>query len=209
MKDEVLRMANEVDNTDLEGGHNFTISEPQLVTVKMFDRDYHITSDQPQLVALLVDEINREAKKLKDSSPVSMGPGHFDWPVQVAFQLALGRFKALESYNALKRQVDSEADKMSRRINSGLRDMEVEKVAHRFKSDLSDLDDLGLESAPIATRMAAGLDAQETEKLAQRITAGLDEIETEKLAARVSAGLNKLEVDAEQIAQRLLSIELE
>ena len=206
MKDEILRMANEVDNTDLEGGHNFTISEPQLVTVKMFDRDYHITSDQPQLVALLVDEINREAKKLKDSSPVSMGPGHFDWPVQVAFQLALGRFKALESYNALKRQVDSEADKMSRRINSGLREMEVEKTTHSFSSDL---DDLGFESAPLATRLAAGLDAQETEKLAKRITAGLDELETEKLAERVSAGLDKLEIEAEQIAQRLLNIKLE
>lgn len=190
----------------MEAGEKFAVGESHLVTVKMFEREYQIQSDQPQLVELLVDEINREAKKLKESSPVKMGPGHFDWPVQVAFRLALSRFKALEAYNTLKRQIDAETDKMTRRINTGLQDMEVEKITMCINNDLADLE---LDNNHAQAHPVAGLDDQETEKLALRITADLDNLDTDQLAERVSAGLDKLDVDAEKIARRLMDINLD
>ncbi len=97
-----------------------SFGEPRLVTVTMFDREYQIKTDQPQLVELLADEINREARKLRDLNPAKMGPGHFDWPVQVAFNLALARFRSLEAYNTLKAQVESDAEKMAGRIAATL-----------------------------------------------------------------------------------------
>ena len=99
---------------------SISFGEPRLVTVKMFDREYQIKTDQPQLVELLADEINREARKLRELNPAKMGPGHFDWPVQVAFSMALARFRSLEAYNTLKAQVESDADKMAARIAASL-----------------------------------------------------------------------------------------
>ena len=116
----------------------FSFGEPRLVTVKMFDRDYQIKTDQPQLVELLAAEVNREARKLRDASPAQMGPGHFDWPVQVAFQLALSRFRTQEEYNTLKAQIDSEAEKMAERITATLDQAEAEKMAQRIKADLDE-----------------------------------------------------------------------
>ena len=93
---------------------------PRLVTVRMFEREYQIKSSQPELVELLAAEINREAKKLRELDPARMGPGHFDWPVQVAFSLALSRYHTQEDYNTLKAQVDLESEKMSELLASSL-----------------------------------------------------------------------------------------
>ncbi|MDR1045778.1 MAG: cell division protein ZapA [Candidatus Adiutrix sp.] len=117
---------------------SISFGEPRLVTVKMFDREYQIKTDQPQLVELLAAEVNREARKLRDSSPAQMGPGHFDWPVQVAFQLALSRFRTQEEYNTLKAQIDSEAERMAERITATLDQAEAEKMVQRIKADLDD-----------------------------------------------------------------------
>ena len=106
--------------------------------MRMFDREYHIRSDQPQLVELLAAEINREARKLQELSPAKMGPGHFDWPVQVAFSMALSRYKTQEAYNTLKSQIDSEAEKMAERISATLDQAEAEKMARRIRADLED-----------------------------------------------------------------------
>ncbi len=182
---------------DLGGTDIFAAGEPRLVSVRMFDREYQIKSDQPQLVELLADEINREAKKLQEMSPVKMGPGHFDWPVQVAFRLALSRFRAVEAYNTLKRQVDAEAEKMARRINSGLDEMEAERLARRITADF-DENELGGGAPPL------GLSETETGKLARRITAGLDDLEADQLARRFTGGLGQVEAEAEKIAQRLM-----
>lgn len=105
---------------------SISFGEPRMVTVKMFDREYQIKTDQPQLVELLADEINREAKKLRELNPAKMGPGHFDWPVQVAFSMALARFRSLEAYNTLKAQVESGADKMAARIAASLGESDSE-----------------------------------------------------------------------------------
>ena len=97
-----------------------TFGVPRMVTVRMFEREYQIKSSQPELVELLAAEINREAKKLRELDPTRMGPGHFDWPVQVAFRLALSRFNTQEEYNTLKAQVDMESDRMAEMLASGL-----------------------------------------------------------------------------------------
>jgi len=99
---------------------------PRMVTVRMFEREYQIKSTQPELVELLAAEINREAKKLREIDPARMGPGHFDWPVQVAFRLALSRFNTQEEYNTLKAQVDMESDRMADMLASGLLDGEFD-----------------------------------------------------------------------------------
>jgi uncharacterized protein (DUF111 family) len=103
-----------------EAGADMLLGESRLVAVKMFERDYQIMSDQPELVELLAAEINREARRLRDINPAKMGPGHFDWPVQVAFRLALGRYRTQEAYNTLKAQVDDDAGKLSERILASL-----------------------------------------------------------------------------------------
>ncbi|MDR0881114.1 MAG: cell division protein ZapA [Candidatus Adiutrix sp.] len=110
--------------------------EPRMVTVRMFDREYQIKSDDPQLVELLAAEINREARKLQEAYPGKMGPGHFDWPVQVAFRLAERCFRTQESYNALKAQIDSDAENMAARITASLDQAETEKMAARIKAEL-------------------------------------------------------------------------
>lgn len=201
MTDKKLKDFTEPGPTEAGGGDIFAVGEPRMVSVRMFEREYQIKSDQPQLVALLVDEINREAKKLQEVSPIKMGPGNFDWPVQVAFQLALGRFRALEAYNTLKRQTDAEAEKMARRINSGLDDLEAERLARRITADLKEVE---MGAGRLGQRFATGLNEAETGKLAQRITAGLDDLEADKLAQRVTAELDQVEIEAERIAQRLL-----
>lgn len=119
-------------------GDQMSVGETTMVSVKMFERDYQIRSDQPQLVELLAAEINREAKKLWDAYPSQMGPGHFDWPVQVAFRLALSRFHTQEAYNTLKTQIEAEAEKMAARITASLDQAEAEKMAERIKADLGD-----------------------------------------------------------------------
>jgi len=103
-----------------EAGADPLLGEARLVAVKMFERDYQIMSDQPELVELLAAEINREARRLRDLNPAKMGPGQFDWPVQVAFRLALSRYRAQESYNTLKAQVEDDAGKLSERILASL-----------------------------------------------------------------------------------------
>ena len=110
--------------------------EPRMVTVRMFDREYQIKSDDPQLVELLAAEINREARKLQEAYPGKMGPGHFDWPVQVAFRLAESRFRTQEAYNTLKAQIDSDAENMAARITASLDQAEAEKMAARIKAEL-------------------------------------------------------------------------
>jgi len=120
------------------GGDEILLGEPRMVAVRMFDREYQIRSDQPQLVELLAAEINREARKLQELNPAKMGPGHFDWPVQVAFRLALSRYKTQEAFNTLKSQIDSEAEKMAERISATLDQAEAEKMARRIKADLDD-----------------------------------------------------------------------
>jgi len=102
------------------GGADMLLGESRLVAVKMFERDYQIMSDQPELVELLAAEINREARRLRDINPAKMGPGQFDWPVQVAFRLALSRYRAQEAYNTLKAQVEDDAGKLSERIQATL-----------------------------------------------------------------------------------------
>ena len=103
-----------------EDGVEMLQAEPCLVAVKMFERDYQIMSDQPELVELLAAEINREARRLRDINPAKMGPGHFDWPVQVAFRLALSRYRTQEAYNTLKAQVEDDAGKLADRIQTSL-----------------------------------------------------------------------------------------
>jgi hypothetical protein len=103
-----------------ENGADLIPGEPRLVAVKMFERDYQIMSDQPELVELLAAEINREARRLREINPSKMGPGHFDWPVQVAFRLALSRYHAQEALNTLKAQVEVDAGRMSERILASL-----------------------------------------------------------------------------------------
>ena len=98
------------------GETDLTLGDPRSVTVRMFEREYQIMSDQPELVELLAAEINREARKLRELNPSRMGPGHFDWPVQVAFRLALSRYRVQETFNTLKAQVEADAEKMAERI---------------------------------------------------------------------------------------------
>jgi len=103
-----------------EAGPDLLLGEPRLVAVKMFERDYQIMSDQPELVELLAAEINREARRLRELNPAKMGPGHFDWPVQVAFRLALSRYRTQEAYNTMKAQVEDDAGKLADRILASL-----------------------------------------------------------------------------------------
>jgi len=103
-----------------EAGADMLPGEPRLVAVKMFERDYQIMSDQPELVELLAAEINREARRLRELNPAKMGPGHFDWPVQVAFRLALSRYRTQEAYNTMKAQVEDDAGKLADRILASL-----------------------------------------------------------------------------------------
>lgn len=139
MSDDKLKYDNKVMPGRKSGDAAFAFGEPRMVTVRMFEREYHINSDQPQLVELLAAEINREARKLQDAYPGKMGPGHFDWPVQVAFHMALERFRTQESYNTLKAQIESEAEKMAERISASLDQAEAEKMARRIQAELDDL----------------------------------------------------------------------
>lgn len=133
------KMKNEASKPGAANGDDqMTFGEAKMVSVRMFEREYQIKSDQPQLVELLAAEINREAKKLQEAYPGQMGPGHFDWPVQVAFRLALSRFRTQEAYNTLKTQIESEAEKMAERITASLDQAEAEKMAERIKADLGD-----------------------------------------------------------------------
>ena len=103
-----------------EADADLLLGEPRLVAVKMFEREYQIMSDQPELVELLAAEINREARRLRELNPAKMGPGRFDWPVQVAFRLALSRYRTQEAYNTLKAQVEEDAQKLAERITLSL-----------------------------------------------------------------------------------------
>jgi hypothetical protein len=109
----------------VEADADIILGEPRLVAVKMFERDYQIMSDQPELVELLAAEINREARRLRDINPTQMGPGRFDWPVQVAFRLALSRYRAQEAYNSMKAQVEDDAEKLADRILASLGPAEI------------------------------------------------------------------------------------
>ncbi|MGL4208255.1 MAG: hypothetical protein ACRCTY_02590 [Candidatus Adiutrix sp.] len=82
-------------------------SDAVVVTVDMFGRTYEIKSDNPALVKLLAEKINCEAQRLKEMHP-HMGPGYFDWPVQVAFQMALGLYNSKRDLNVYKSQIDDE-----------------------------------------------------------------------------------------------------
>lgn len=139
MSDDKLKYDNKLMAGGKAGSAAFAFGEPRMVTVRMFEREYHINSDQPQLVELLASEINREARKLQEAYPGKMGPGHFDWPVQVAFHMALERFRTQETYNTLKAQIESEAEKMAERISASLDQAEAEKMARRIQAELDDL----------------------------------------------------------------------
>ena len=139
MSEEKLTYGGAASTENKDGDSDFpTLGEPRMVAVRMFEREYQIRSDQPELVELLAADINREAKKLQELSPAKMGPGHFDWPVQVAFRLALSRFKTQEAYNTLKAQIEEEAEKMAERITASLDEAEAQKIAKRITADLDD-----------------------------------------------------------------------
>ncbi|MDR1921978.1 MAG: hypothetical protein LBS31_09615 [Candidatus Adiutrix sp.] len=93
----------------------------KLVAVRMFDKIYEIKSDKPQLAEQLADDIDREARRLRELNP-SLGPGHFDWPVQVAFQMALGRYNAQRVLNDLKARVENDSEKMAALIDAVIGD---------------------------------------------------------------------------------------
>ncbi len=178
-----------------------TYAEPQLVTVRLFEREYQIKSDQPQLVELLAAEINREAKKLREMQPNKMGPGHFDWPVQVAFHLALDRFRAQEAYNTLKAQVEAEAEKIARRLNMGLGEVEAEKLARKITADL-EIPDPTNKSIPSARSpkpfTATG------HNLRDRINASLNNLDSDCLQNQFQLDLEKVRSEAEKIARDLV-----
>lgn len=98
----------------------------ETVTVRMFDFDYEIKSDTPDVVRLLAADIDREAREIQAATP-GLDRGQFNWPVQVAFKMALGRYSALKDLEAcraeleaLKERVESEAGRLARRLDEAL-----------------------------------------------------------------------------------------
>jgi hypothetical protein len=112
-----------------------SVGEARAVSVRMFDYDYNIMSDKPRLMEIVASTIDREARRLK-SANAFFNRGIFNWPVQVAFKLALDNYheqKALRDCRQelaecrlelenLTAQVERDAEKLAELIENGLND---------------------------------------------------------------------------------------
>jgi hypothetical protein len=110
-----------------------SVGEARAVPVRMFDYEYNIMSDKPRLVEILAATIDREARRLK-SANASFNRGAFNWPVQVAFKLALDHYNAQKALNdcrqelaecrreleTLAAKVERDAEKLAELIEMGL-----------------------------------------------------------------------------------------
>lgn len=110
-----------------------SVREARAVPVRMFDYEYNIMSDKPRLVEILAAAIDREARRLK-SANASLGRGVFNWPVQVAFKLALDHYNAQKALSACRQElaecrreletltarVERDAEKLAELIELGL-----------------------------------------------------------------------------------------
>jgi hypothetical protein len=105
----------------------------QPVPVTMFDFEYNIMSDKPRLVEILAAAVNQEAVRIKSASP-AYNRGSFNWPVEVAFKMALDRYYAQRALVECRRElaecrrdleniaskVESDAEKLADLIDAGL-----------------------------------------------------------------------------------------
>lgn len=97
--------------------------EPTLVSVRMFEKEYQIRSDKPDLVKVLARQIDKNAKKIREENP-SLGPGQFAWPVQVAFSLCLDHYKTKKELRELRNAIENKSVDLASKIEDQLREIE-------------------------------------------------------------------------------------
>lgn len=89
----------------------------QVVSVNILGKEYNIISDQADLVMQVAARVNQEGERVLAVSPSG---SQFDVAAQVAFRLAAALDSAERSLHSLKKQVESQAESLSRRIEESL-----------------------------------------------------------------------------------------
>ncbi len=90
-----------------------------LVNVNMFGRTYNIKSDKPKLVRYLAHLVNTEAHKAQQQNN-KLGPGHFDWPAQTAFRLALLLYQGQKNIDDINQAVADKTSDLAIKISNSL-----------------------------------------------------------------------------------------
>lgn len=89
----------------------------QVVSVNILGKEYNIISDQSDLVCKIAARVNLEGERVLAVSPSG---SQFDAAAQVAFRLAAALDAAERKLQALKKQVENQAENLSRKIEEGL-----------------------------------------------------------------------------------------
>jgi hypothetical protein len=122
-----------ISGTDATSDPAESIGAARAVPVQMFDCEYTIMSDKPRLVKLLAEAVNDEARRIRETNP-SFHRGIFNWPVEVAFKMALDRYNAQRELADCRRdlekcrrdmeilaaKIENDAEKLARLIDAGL-----------------------------------------------------------------------------------------
>ncbi len=107
--------------------------QTRAVPVRMFDYEYNIMSDKPRLVEILASAVDGEARRLKAAN-ASFNRGAFNWPVQVAFKLALDRYYAQRALDDCRRELEDcrrELETLAARV-----ERDAEKLAELIENGL-------------------------------------------------------------------------
>ncbi|UQZ88683.1 hypothetical protein C4J81_05480 [Deltaproteobacteria bacterium Smac51] len=110
-----------------------SIGQVQAVPVRMFDFEYNIMSDKPRLVEILAAAIDREAREIRAANG-SFNRGTFNWPVQVAFKLALDHYNAQRALGECRQELDKcrrELETLTARV-----ERDAEKLAGLIEAGL-------------------------------------------------------------------------
>lgn len=90
----------------------------KLISVRIFDHDYHIRSDASgEKILQIAEYINEQIEELQSSITVR---SRADLTAMVAFKIATEYFQAKDSLNELRRQVETQAAELASRIDENL-----------------------------------------------------------------------------------------
>lgn len=105
----------------------------RAVPVAMFDYEYNIMSDKPRLVQILAGAIDEEARRIKAHNP-TFNRGSFNWPVEVAFKMALDRYYARRDLMECRKELmecRKEMESLAAKVENG-----AEKLAGLIEAEL-------------------------------------------------------------------------
>lgn len=94
----------------------FDAEAQEVAMVNLLGKDYQIKSDRADLVKKIADRVNQEGQKVLASSPSG---SQFDVAAQVAFRLAVALNTAEQNLANYKRQVESQAESLARKLDEG------------------------------------------------------------------------------------------